>query len=258
MFTCVSFLFPISGVNNPVTLEINAANIPGFPGEKLIDLEGTNIALGKSAKQISTFNNDLAKYGARNAVDGNIDTISHTSDPFPLSWWQVDLEDPYAITSIVIINRQDCCQDRLTDFYIRLVGTDGITIVDEKHITEAVSSDNIGTTYDNWEDNRLARYVRIVLQPHRSDSYMHMAEVQVFGDYRGLRNAGEYCLTGQFSNVAEQAMSACDDSMALLLGQDMSLGTFISTVSEVEEKGAAYMPGECKSSNSIVLSLIVF
>ena len=63
---------------------------------------------------------------------------------------------------------------------------------------------------------------------------------------RGLQNAGDYCLTGQFdSNVAKQAMRTCDDSMSLLLGQDMSLGTFNSIVSEVEEKGAEYMPGEC-------------
>ena len=239
-------------MNNPtVSIGLNVANTPGFPGEKLVDIENKNVALGKSARQSSTFSDNVALFGASNAVDGNIGTMSHTSDPVVdvAGWWQVDLEDPYAITSIGIINRQDdCqgCQDRLTDFYIRLVGADGITIVDEKHITEAVSSDSVGTTYEGWKENIWAQYIRIVMPYRDSTSFLHLAEVRVFGDYRGLQNAGDYCLTGQFdSNVAEQAMGTCDDSMSLLLGQSMSLGTFNSIVSEVEEKGAEYMPGEC-------------
>ena len=169
---------------------LNVANTPGFPGEKLVDIENKNVALDKPARQINTFSDNLALFGASNAVDGKIGTMSHTSDPVVdvASWWQVDLEDPYAITSIVIINRQDdCqgCQDRLTDFYIRLVGADGITIVEEKYITEAVSSDSVGTTYDGWdhdEKNLLAQYVRIVMPYRDSTSFLHLAEVQVFGE----------------------------------------------------------------------------
>ena len=78
-------------------------------GGCLVDL-GENLALNKLTEQSSTYNNDPG-FGASNAVDGNINTISHSSDPVAgeIAWWQVDLADSYEITSIVIVNRQDCC-----------------------------------------------------------------------------------------------------------------------------------------------------
>ena len=248
-----------SGVNDPESLRITAASVPRFPGEKLVDLVGQNIALNKPTKQISTFSNDQSLFGASNAVDGNINTISHTSDPVPdtvaggfePAWWQVDLEYPFEITSIVIVlgEYEDCCQDRLNDFWIMLIDADGSTVVDEKYITTAVVSDNIGTFYNHWALNNQARYVRIY-KPYKDDAsseefnFLHLAEVRVYGNYMTITDPGDYCLTGQFdTQVAKEAMETCDTSMDLVLGSDMSLGTFIGIVNEVEEKGPDLMPG---------------
>jgi hypothetical protein len=158
----------------------------------LVDLP-QNLALKKPTKQSSTYNNDLDTYGPSRAVDGNINgninTFSHSSDPSTgvTAWWQVDLEDLYEITSIVIVNRQDCCQERLKNFYIRLIDADGITIVDEQYITTTVVSDSVGTTYTDWKENNLAHYVRVDM-PYKEDGYFHMAEVQVYG--KGFNELG--------------------------------------------------------------------
>nr|XP_034307097.1 fucolectin [Crassostrea gigas] len=69
----------------------------------------SNIALGKPAKQSSTFDNNTAKY----AVDGNRgtdlieDRCSHTgdSDIDTNPWWLVDLQAVYYIKTVRILNR---------------------------------------------------------------------------------------------------------------------------------------------------------
>ena len=33
-------------------------------------------------------------------------------------WWQVDLETVHIVTAVYILNRQDCCSERLKDFYV--------------------------------------------------------------------------------------------------------------------------------------------
>jgi len=60
---------------------------------------------------------------AGRAVDGNTDpvwhwdatnSLSHTLADNP-SWWEVDLGDVYRIGSVVLHNRESCCQSRLRD-----------------------------------------------------------------------------------------------------------------------------------------------
>ena len=81
-----------------------------------------NVALRGQATQIDTYNHLGA---ASNAIDGNRDSIYYsnscthtftTTDP----WWRVDLRDSYAITSITVVNRGDCCQERLDGAEIRV------------------------------------------------------------------------------------------------------------------------------------------
>ena len=65
--------------------------------------DGKNVALGKTARQGSTFNN-TTKYSASNAVDGmDSGLFSHTADRHV--WWEVDLEEAVKIDQVLIKNR---------------------------------------------------------------------------------------------------------------------------------------------------------
>eukprot|EP00956_Cyclotella_meneghiniana_P025568 scaffold53544_cov39-Cyclotella_meneghiniana.AAC.3 len=69
--------------------------------------ENTNVALGKTATQSSIFRNNDDKFGAKNAVDGDLDTYVHTE--YKSAWWMVDLKALFSVESIRIFNRW--CKD---------------------------------------------------------------------------------------------------------------------------------------------------
>lgn len=91
----------------------------------------TNVALGKTAIESSTYNN--AGAGAMAAVDGNDNSFTHTNcNQGIVQWWEVDLAGVYTIAELNIVNRQDCCGGRLHDFDI--IFMDGNkTVVDTIH-----------------------------------------------------------------------------------------------------------------------------
>ncbi|MEM6632597.1 MAG: PA14 domain-containing protein, partial [Bacteroidota bacterium] len=79
-----------------------------------------NLALGRTARQSSTYGNGVAAL----AVDGNLigtspwsADLQHTNNESQ-PWWEVDLAARSKIDSIRIYNRSDCCEERLKDFYV--------------------------------------------------------------------------------------------------------------------------------------------
>ena len=78
----------------------------------------SNIALFKPTSESSTYSGS-----ANNAVDGNrspyINKCTHTrADNNP--WWRVDLERVEPVAEVNIVNRGDCCGDRLNGAEIRV------------------------------------------------------------------------------------------------------------------------------------------
>ena len=72
-----------------------------------------NKAVEQSTNYVSYEPNHPTTY-ASHAVDGDLTTFSVTA--WQLNpWLQVDLGAMYTITSISVINRQDCCQDRFNN-----------------------------------------------------------------------------------------------------------------------------------------------
>ena len=58
-------------------------------------------------------------YPAENAVDGNPDTFTHTADVID-SYWMADLGQVQPIDRVEIVNRNSCCDDRLSGLVLRI------------------------------------------------------------------------------------------------------------------------------------------
>jgi len=75
----------------------------------------SNLSRNKPASQSTTAFGGVAS----RAVDGNTNgiyfdnSVSHTALDFPSPWWRVDMGAIYDVGRINIINREDCCPERL-------------------------------------------------------------------------------------------------------------------------------------------------
>ncbi|XP_078665811.1 uncharacterized protein LOC144908150 [Branchiostoma floridae x Branchiostoma belcheri] len=141
------------------------------------EYEGVNLALKKPAAQPSTEHGGVAEL----AVDGNTDgtfnagSCTHTnyqSNP----WWRVDLGSSQAIGSVVVFNRQDCCQERLNNFRVHVGDSPTVTSNPQCGGNHAVASGQMKITVDC--NGQRGRYVGISIP---TSSYLTLCEVQVFG-----------------------------------------------------------------------------
>lgn len=100
---------------------------PGGPGL------ASNLALGKTAAQSSTYTGGDGTGPASRAVDGNTDgdfrkgSVTHTTtqtDP----WWRVDLGATYRITGVMLWNRTDYDPSRLANYTVSVLDPSGAVI----------------------------------------------------------------------------------------------------------------------------------
>lgn len=144
----------------------------------------TNLAQGKPAFQSS----DPIGGSASRAVDGNTDgdwshgSVTHTNaDQY--AYWYVDLGSIQQISTVKIWNRTDCCQDRLSNFYVfafdQLPANGNVPpsqIATLPTFSSSYVAGQAGTT-TTVTFNRAARYVAVQLS---GTNYLSLAEVQVF------------------------------------------------------------------------------
>ncbi|XP_019620660.1 PREDICTED: low-density lipoprotein receptor-related protein 4-like [Branchiostoma belcheri] len=140
-----------------------------------------NVALNKKASQSSLLRSE---YPAERAVDGNTGTIlyplkecTHTDLEYE-PWWKVDLGDTYVISHVTVINRGDCCGERLRNFMVRVGPYEdfrGNTPCGDIY-SETPSE---GETIDvRCEEPILGRWVSVQLIGR--EDYLSLCEVQVF------------------------------------------------------------------------------
>ena len=58
------------------------------------------------------------------AIDGDIDTGSHSADNDPDKWLEVELDQVYTLNEIVVVNRGSCCWERIATVVVKALDAD--------------------------------------------------------------------------------------------------------------------------------------
>ena len=143
----------------------------------------SDVALFKSAFQSSDYD-----YGhtASKAVDGNTDGhffhnfMAVTSD-YHAPWWYVDLGGDYAISSITLWGRTDCCAHRLANFWLSVLasGTPNVASNTAPTVWQVFTPSVVSaTTAYTMPSGTIGRFVKVQFTQHQ---YLEIAEVDVEG-----------------------------------------------------------------------------
>ncbi|MBU2950896.1 T9SS type A sorting domain-containing protein [Tamlana agarivorans] len=143
-----------------------------------------NVALNGTATQSTTDYNGDASLAIDNNNNGvyNDGSVSHTSAEDD-AWWEVTLADAFAIGEITIYNRTDSRMDRLEDFTVQVLDSNGL-VVFEHRIT---SYPNPSTTVNAGDV--IGKQVRIL--QNSAATPLSLAEVIVNGYSDSTLSSGD-------------------------------------------------------------------
>ncbi|KAE8599804.1 hypothetical protein XENTR_v10017335 [Xenopus tropicalis] len=150
-------------------------------GEESLSQEVNNLARweGVSVSQSSVYPLDPPP-NAQTAVDGNKETnyyvhpCAHTNKDFA-PWWQLDLKKRYKVEAVVIVNRRDCCSERLQGAEIRVGDS-----ADNNNPVCGTVRDTTQATITLFCHGLDGRYVSVVI-PGREE-FLNICEVEVYGE----------------------------------------------------------------------------
>lgn len=155
-------------------------------GAALGNTENVNLAGGQTAIQSSTGYGGLAGRavdGFRRGSNYNDGTVTATTNEFQ-PWWQVDLAQEYQLSNITILNRGDCCAERLSDFYIFVADYD----MRDSSLNQLLADANVWSHYhgaavgaNRWLDTATPTAGRFVRIQKAGQGILSLAEVWVSG-----------------------------------------------------------------------------
>lgn len=186
-----------------------------------------NLALDKTSRQSSTQNNadaELANDGETNGNFYEAFSINQTNWEYQ-AWWEVDLGAMFNVDQVNIYNREDCCTDFLSDYYVLIADQP----FGDRSLTELLNDPSINS-YRQTDPaarptevtaNTTGRFVRVQLN---GTSFLSMAEVEVLGCaiiggeptcFDGVQNGDETGIDCGGANCPEccpLAGTTCDDN----------------------------------------------
>lgn len=144
----------------------------------------SNVALstmGGIATQSSTEHGGIAQH----AIDGDTNqiweydttkknTLTHTeTENNP--WWEVQLNAAYSIYQVNVYNREDCCDERILDFVLKIYN--GEAMIYDSSITDPEVSKTSAAMYTFYIPGLIGDKVRIEIP--RGPATLTVAEVEV-------------------------------------------------------------------------------
>ncbi|XP_066300222.1 uncharacterized protein [Branchiostoma lanceolatum] len=152
-----------------------------------------NVALGKT----TTASSSPANWGPEKAVDGNRGTsvswysqCLHTDRVYQ-PWWKVDLDEAYPVNRVSVLNRGDCCGNRLRNFQVRIGANENFAQNDQCGETYTATPRNGATVVVTCDQPMSGRYVSIQVMGRYEN--LQLCEVEVFAE---VEEEEETCRVG--------------------------------------------------------------
>lgn len=128
---------------------------------------------------------------ASNAIDGNINTISHTEVGQTPSWWRLDFPEEKSLQLIRLYNRVNCCGQRFSDLTVEIFN-DGGSVVWTSPVLNPNNSLNSPATLSvdlvaatggavTGKSIRVTRTRSSVISASNDATLLSLSEVEVFG-----------------------------------------------------------------------------
>ncbi|XP_038059850.1 uncharacterized protein LOC119730865 isoform X5 [Patiria miniata] len=149
------------------TLQLCEVTVEEFPFDQCVVSQAFSI-VGKPALQSTSHSS--GKFPASNAVDGSLSSdvayCSHTVGASSNPWWRVDLGEDHCISKVRILNRGDCCSERLEGAVVRAGDSPHVTINPTcgSPVTAAQAQPRGGTIEFDCSPALRARYVSVNVQ----------------------------------------------------------------------------------------------
>ncbi|CAC5374580.1 unnamed protein product [Mytilus coruscus] len=115
-------------------------------------------------------------YASRFAVDGQLDTMTHTHlEQSP--YWEVDLGKAYKIKRVEIFNRKDCCGERLHDLDITFGPAQNHMSLCAHYKGPGQNGEHL--IFQCQRKNKYARYVKLMI---KGREILNISEVKVYAE----------------------------------------------------------------------------
>lgn len=136
-----------------------------------------NLALNKPASQSSQYGSYQASY----AVDGDVNTFSHTGQEVS-PWISVDLQETSSIDSIEIVNRAGCCGYRLREFKL-FVADAPVKDFNQPFVAHYINNSGLGNggIFRAGGLNTSGRFLTLMAKNFQAGDYLHLAEIKIYG-----------------------------------------------------------------------------
>merc|ERR1712095_108380 len=126
-------------------------------------------------------------------------------------WWMVDLKRDAVIQRIVVWNRSDCCQERLSNSEIQILDKSG-AIVAKKVISNVFSGkEKFEFNFSSESPSTIGSAVKV--QQLESGGVLSLAEVQVFGTMVGTNLALNVIASQSYTGYDGSASRAIDGNI---------------------------------------------
>jgi len=179
----------VAGQGRYVRVQLNNSNYLSLAEVQVIGTanssSGGDIAMGKPAAESSILpGTPPAAVAVDGSTDGNFFDGSVTATNFETNpWWEVDLGASQTVNAVTIWNRTDCCNSRLSDYWVFVSNTPFLN--SDTPATLAFRAATAGSHQTAAPSPSVTipfgdqgRYIRVQLS---GTGYLSLAEVQVAG-----------------------------------------------------------------------------